>query len=75
MKKGHSQYKRPLQVVAQRGPATYELSDGKVWNAIYLSCADYSFRVVSSHSDGVRAKDSYVSTQKLSHGNMIRLLY
>lgn len=35
IKTGHLQYMRPLQVVAQRSPATFGLSDGKVWNAIH----------------------------------------
>lgn len=37
--KGHSKFTQPFQVVAQKGPATYLLSDGKVWNAIHLASA------------------------------------
>lgn len=64
-KKGHLQYTRPLQVVAERAAATCELSDGKVWNAIHLSHAHYPFHVVPSHSDGVREQDCYVPPQVL----------
>lgn len=37
-RKGHFKFAQLLQVVT-KGPATYELSDGKVWNAIHLSPA------------------------------------
>lgn len=35
--KGLSKFTNPLKVVAQKGPATYLLSDGKVWNAFHLA--------------------------------------
>lgn len=60
------QYTQPLPVVAQRGPATYKVSGGKVWNAIHLSRANYPSHALSSHSDGVRAEESYVSPQTLN---------
>lgn len=40
---------------------TYELLDGKVWNAIHLFYADYPCCVMYSHSDGDRNEDWYVS--------------
>lgn len=38
-KKGHSKFTKPFKVVAQKGSATYLLSDGKVWNAMHLAPA------------------------------------
>ncbi len=38
-KKGHSKFTQPFKVVAQKGLATYLLSDGKVWNAMHLAPA------------------------------------
>ncbi|GAA6095236.1 solute carrier organic anion transporter family member 3A1 isoform X1 [Tachysurus ichikawai] len=35
--KGCSKFTQPFEVVSQKGPATYLLSDGKVWNAIHLA--------------------------------------
>lgn len=52
-------------MVAQRGPATFELSDGKVWNAIHLSRTNFPFCAGPSDNDGVRAEDSYVPPQTL----------
>ena len=40
IKKGHSAFTQPYRVLAQKGPATYQLSDGKLWNAIHLAPAN-----------------------------------
>lgn len=37
IKKGHSKFTQPFKVVAQKGSATYLLSDGNAWNAIHFA--------------------------------------
>jgi len=37
--KGHPRFSKPLKIVHQLGPCTYQLSDGKNWHASHLSPA------------------------------------
>ena len=37
--KSQSKFGKPLKVMARRGPYSYELSDGRCWNASYLAPA------------------------------------
>ena len=39
IKKGAHKFTKPLQIIEQRGPATFRLSDGKMWNASHLAPA------------------------------------
>lgn len=39
MRKGQSKYSVPLQMQEQCGSHTYRLSDGRTWNASYLTPA------------------------------------
>lgn len=54
IKKGAHKFTAPLQITAQKGPATFLLSDGKVWNASHLAAASPDTPPVpltSQHSD------------------------
>ncbi|KAL7856478.1 hypothetical protein SRHO_G00153770 [Serrasalmus rhombeus] len=46
--KGQSKFSLPYKVVAKRGPATYLLSDGKVWNAAHLAPTSLPYAVPST---------------------------
>ena len=59
IKKGHSMFTQPLRVVAQTGTATYELSKGKVWNAVHLSPASFPSPEVHTTSNSVQPEDVY----------------
>lgn len=39
VRKGARKFTAPIQITAQKGPATFLLSDGKVWNASHLAFA------------------------------------
>ncbi|KAL7879761.1 hypothetical protein SRHO_G00020150 [Serrasalmus rhombeus] len=46
--KGQSKFSLPYKVIAKRGPATYLLSDGKVWNAAHLAPTSLPYAVPST---------------------------
>uniref|UniRef100_A0A3B3T9U7 Gypsy retrotransposon integrase-like protein 1 n=1 Tax=Paramormyrops kingsleyae TaxID=1676925 RepID=A0A3B3T9U7_9TELE len=56
-RKGHSKFSQPYQVVAQKGPATYLLSDGRVWNAIHLA---QTFPLPGTSSTSTAPEDAYL---------------
>ncbi|ROI32511.1 hypothetical protein DPX16_0397 [Anabarilius grahami] len=62
IKKGHSKFTPPLKVVAQKGPATYLLGDGRAWNAIHL--APTSPCVTTSDTSLMRNRHNYGSMEK-----------
>lgn len=63
IKKGHFKFTRPLRVVAQKGAATYELSDGEVWIVVHLSPASFPFPEVLTTNTCVQPEDVYKPLQ------------
>ena len=56
-------FTQPLRVVAQKGLATYKLSDGKVWNAVHPSPAGFLSPEVHTTSTCVQPEDVYNAPQ------------
>uniref|UniRef100_A0A3P9JV72 Integrase catalytic domain-containing protein n=1 Tax=Oryzias latipes TaxID=8090 RepID=A0A3P9JV72_ORYLA len=59
VKKGRSKFIQPLQVLAQKGPSTCKLSDGKVWNDIHLSSASPAI-AAETHDSSVQPDEVYL---------------
>ncbi|XP_051784491.1 uncharacterized protein K02A2.6-like [Erpetoichthys calabaricus] len=62
VQKDHFKFSCPYQIIAQKGPATYLLSDGKIWNAVHLAPAT---GVQSSRTSDTQPEDSYVPTRPI----------
>ncbi|KAL1254363.1 hypothetical protein QQF64_016592 [Cirrhinus molitorella] len=66
-KKGHSKFTQPFKVVAQKGSATYLLSDGKIWNAVHLAPAASCVTISDAASV---AEDSFMPLEALQTPQM-----